>query len=92
MSARTDFAVLGTHAVAQRMGVVLPEQYRPAKVVQGRVQTCRLIDIGIAHQASRSPHDFTTSEEQLQAALLEKRTAKPLPLLQRIAGAVWRWC
>lgn len=104
MSARTDFAVLGTQQITQRMGAVLPsnfaqlrgatlpEDYRPAKVVNGRARTCRYIEIGIAHQASRNPNDFTSSEEHLQDALLEPRTAKPLPLLQRIAGAVWRWC
>lgn len=27
----------------------------------------------------------------LQAALLDKRTAQPRPLLMRIAGCVWRW-
>jgi hypothetical protein len=92
VNTRTDFAVLGTQQVAQRMGVTLPEDYRPAKVVNGRARTCRYVEIGIAHHASRNPHDFTTSEEALQSALLEPRTSKPLPLLQRIAGAVWRRC
>lgn len=27
----------------------------------------------------------------LQAALLEKRSAKPLSLLMRVLGSVWRW-
>lgn len=60
MSARTDFAVLGTQQVAQRMGVALPRE-------------------------------LVTDELLLQKALLEPRTAQPLPMLQRIAGAVWKW-
>lgn len=28
----------------------------------------------------------------LQAALLDPRTAKPRPMLSRIAGIFWRWC
>src|SRR5574337_892961 len=35
---------------------------------------------------------FTQDGERLQAALLERRTAAPRPLLARIAGAIWRWC
>lgn len=90
MTTRTDFAVLGTQRVAARMGVALP-------VFKGCVRTPITqrgggILIGCLHQPRRHPDDFTSNEEQLQSALLEPRTAKPLPLLQRIAGAVWRWC
>lgn len=44
-------------------------------------------DLGVVLPTGMSP-----DERLLQKALLEKRTAAPLPLLQRIAGAVWRWC
>lgn len=91
MSSSSTFAALRNDAIAKQMGVVLPEQYKPAKVVQGRVQTCRLLDIGIAYVPSRSVESFTRSEEEVQAALLEPRTARPLPLFQRLAGAVWKW-
>lgn len=30
--------------------------------------------------------------ERLQAALLDRRTAAPRPLLLRVLGAFWRWC
>lgn len=91
---RTDFAILETRRIAGRMGAVLPEDL---VVIKGRVRTPITnsgggVLIGCAHQPRRHPHDFTVNEERLQSALLEPRTAKPLPLLQRIAGAVCRWC
>lgn len=90
MSARTDFSVLGTQRVAQRMGVTLPEFYWEPRRVQAGLKTCRGIVIGGAI-APRMP-EFSADAELLQEAVLEPRTAKPLPVLQRIAGALWRWC
>jgi hypothetical protein len=87
---RTDFAILETQRIAVRMGAVLPEDYRPARTVNGRTRTCRWIEIGCAHQ--RPAAVITVDGEQLQSALLEPKTAKPLPLLQRFAGAMLRWC
>lgn len=37
-----------------------------------------------------SPRIVSRDAEHLQTALLEPRTAQPLPLVQRIAGAFWR--
>lgn len=45
--------------------------------------------IGIAHQ--RPPARIDREAERLQVALLEPRTARPLTLLQRLLGAIWRW-
>jgi len=89
MSARTDFAVLGTQRIAKSMRVTLPEHYRQPRVVNGRVETCRLVQIGCAHQPKLPA--LSPDAESIQAALLEPRTARPLPLFNRIAGAVWRW-
>lgn len=36
--------------------------------------------------------ELTPDDELLQAALLEPRTATRPPLLQRLAGELWRWC
>ncbi len=47
------------------------------------------IRIGIAHQPRLAAVEGDGL--LLQDALLEARTAQPLPLLQRVAGAVWRW-
>lgn len=89
MSARTDFAVLETHRIAKALRVTLPLHYREPHIVNGRVETCRLVQIGCAHQPKLPA--LTPDAENLQAALLERRTARPLPLFNRIAGAVWRW-
>src|SRR5574337_1958483 len=35
---------------------------------------------------------LTQDAERLQAALLDRRTAAPRPLLLRLAAAFWRWC
>lgn len=45
--------------------------------------------IGIAHQPRPAAAD--RDAQRLQDALLERRTAAPLTLLQRLAGAAWRW-
>lgn len=83
------FAELRTREIAAAMRVTLPECYRPARVVNGRVETCRLVQIGCAHTPKPAP--LTRDAELTQAALLEPRTARPLSLLQRIAGALWAW-
>ncbi|KWT89312.1 MULTISPECIES: hypothetical protein [unclassified Variovorax] len=67
-----------------------PEAYRPPRVVNGRLITCRLVEIGCAHELR--PPALSRDAEAIQGALLEPRTARPLPLINRIAGAVWRWC
>lgn len=36
------------------------------------------------------PRIVSRDAEHLQSALLEPRTKQPLPLVQRIAGALWR--
>lgn len=69
----------------------LPSGYVPPVPAFGRVlRTCRGIDIGGA-LAPAMP-EFSKDAELIQEALLERRTAAPRPLLQRIAGAAWRWC
>lgn len=37
-----------------------------------------------------SPRIVSRDAEHLQTALLEPRTAQPLSLVQRVAGALWR--
>ena len=49
------------------------------------------IAIGAAH-IPRPSREIGKEAERLQTALLDPRTARPLPPLQRIAGAIWRWC
>jgi hypothetical protein len=69
----------------------LPKAYTPPVPVHGRtLRTCRGLLIGSA-LAPRMP-DCSADAELVQAALLDRRTAAPRPLLQRIAGAAWRWC
>jgi len=34
---------------------------------------------------------MTRTDELVQAALLEPRTAQPMSLLQSVLGAIWRW-
>ena len=38
-------------------------------------------------------HRYLQSADQVltQAALLDKRTARPVSVLRRMAGVVWRW-
>lgn len=36
------------------------------------------------------PRIVSRDAERLQSALLEPKTAQPLPLVQRIAGVLWR--
>lgn len=45
--------------------------------------------IGLAHIPRPLPIEADAARVQL--ALLEPRTARPLPVLARIAGAIWRW-
>lgn len=72
------------------MSRTLPAAYRPPVPVHGRVlRTCRGIVIGGA--IPPKPPEFSADAELIQEALLERRTARPLPALHRIAGAVWRW-
>ena len=46
--------------------------------------------IGIAYIPR---HRYLQSADQVltQAALLDKRTARPVSALRRVAGVVWRW-
>lgn len=37
------------------------------------------------------PPSPSKDAQRLQAALLEPRTARPLPLLRRVAGVAWRF-
>lgn len=65
------------------------------RIVNGRVLTPRTssgggIVIGGAYTPASPPP--SRDAEHIQCALLEPRTARALPVLQRIAGAVWRWC
>ncbi|MEZ2293071.1 hypothetical protein [Variovorax sp. RCC_210] len=69
----------------------LPTGYTPPVPVRGRtLRTCRGLLIGSA-LPPRMP-TFSADAELVQEALLDRRTAAPRPLLQRIAGAAWRWC
>lgn len=45
----------------------------------------------VAAQQTLAPCDLIDAD-RLQAALLDARTARPLPLLMRVLGAIWRWC
>lgn len=69
----------------------LPQGYNPPVPMHGRTLcTCRGLHIG---GAFRPPMPQPTRDgEQLQAALLEPRTAQPLPPVQAVLGAIWRWC
>jgi hypothetical protein len=46
----------------------------------------------IGSRWERGPIPLAADAELIQSALLEKRTARPLPVLQRVAGAIWKWC
>lgn len=62
----------------------------PRRLPSGSYQTCAGIVIGGAI-APALP--ITTQDgERIQAALLDPRTAAPLPLLVRAARAFWAWC
>lgn len=89
MSSPSTFAALRNDQIARQMGVTLPELYWPPRPVQNGLKTCRGIVIGGAIEPK--PAEMGSQALLLSAALNEPRTAKPLPLLQRIAGAVWRW-
>lgn len=51
----------------------------------------RTVQIARAQGVVLPSEGMSLDERLLQKALLEPRNAAPLPLLQRIAGAVWRW-
>jgi len=90
MASPSTFAALRNDAIAREMGVTLPEMYWEPRRVENGLKTCRGIVIGGAIAPAKPV--LGVDAEHLQAALLEPRTAKPLPLLQRIAGAFVRWC
>lgn len=69
----------------------LPEDFRPARVIDGKVQTCKHLQIGAMHTPDAQLPEIYGDAEMLQSALLEPRTARPLPLILRAAGAAWRW-
>ena len=69
----------------------VPAAYTPPVPVHDRtLRTCRGLHIGGA--VTPPLPIFSVDAELIQQALLEPRTSRPLPVLQRIAGAVWRWC
>ncbi len=45
--------------------------------------------IGIAYVPR--PASVDGDAQRVQSALLEPRTAKPLPIATRLLGAIWRW-
>lgn len=45
----------------------------------------------IGSQWSQGPVPIAPDAELLQSALLNRRTAAPLPVLQRMAAMIWRW-
>lgn len=50
-------------------------------------------DTGVVIGRYAQPVPFVDPDaERLQAALLDKRTAKPRPVLMRALAAFWRWC
>ncbi len=51
------------------MNATLPYDYAQPRIVNGRVRTCRLLTIGIAHQ-QRTDYSLSTDEALIQAALL----------------------
>lgn len=51
------------------MNVTLPQAYAAPRVVNGRVRTCRLVEIGIAHQP-KTDYARSLDEAVIQAALL----------------------
>jgi len=71
------------------MNPVLPDGYRPPEQKGLWLQTCKGVQIGITARP-RMPHPDEDGG-LVQEALLEPRTARPLRLIQRAAGAVWRW-
>mgnify|MGYP003514257598 CR=1 FL=1 len=72
-------------------GAVVCTDYHPPRMQENaRAITCRGIVIGGA--IAPPVPTITQDGERIQAALLEPRTAHPLSLINRIAGAAWRWC
>jgi len=54
-----------------------------------RINTGRVV-IGLAYVPP--PRRIESGDElRLQAALLDHRTSRPTPALQKLAAALWRW-
>lgn len=96
------FAELRVVELTAGMGVRAPRACRPTfpraiapvRVLNGRTYTRKTasgggIAIGCAY--TPRPPAMSADAELAQAALLEPRTARPLPFLNRVAGALWRW-
>ena len=76
------------------MTATKPRVCGPVRVINGRVQTPPTkrggaIEIGRAYV--RPPARVEGHALHVQAALLEPRTAQRPTLLQRLAGAIWRF-
>jgi len=54
---------------------ILPEGYTPPRIVAGRVQTCRLVQIGCTYTPPAP--EPSRDAECVQTALLHKTTAAP---------------
>jgi hypothetical protein len=61
----------------------------PARRVRATPFNTGKVQIGIAHTPKPAP--LTADQERMQAALLDQRTARPQPMLQRLFGAIWSW-
>lgn len=64
--------------------------HRPVVMVNGRPCTASGAVLLSATPFPTPP--LTQDDELLQAALLEPRTAAPLPRFLRLVGDIWRWC
>lgn len=80
---------MSLHLVKSR--ATLPAHYTPPRLINGRLRTCRLVEIGLLHKACAKTEDCGLCADRIQCALLDKRTAHQLSPLRRVAGAVWRW-
>lgn len=73
------------------MNTIVADMHQVGAPREARMVTTKAgITIGIAHQWLQ-PQYPTTTEQLLQAALLEPRTARPLSPLQRASRALWKW-
>ncbi|CAN7323808.1 hypothetical protein LJR084_001872 [Variovorax sp. LjRoot84] len=68
------------------------EAFIPANGLVRTPRTPRGGGILIGSRWQPGPRPLPADATLIQSALLEPRTSRPLPVLQRIAGAVWRWC